>query len=94
MRRYRAEFKRLVHAAKDNPCVDCGEQYPPEVMELDHVFGPKSFELAAPHTVRCLPGLTRLQTVEAEIAKCEVRCPTHHKLRHYWEDKLAEVAVS
>lgn len=80
---FRAEVKRLVHAAKDHPCVDCGVLLPPEVMELDHVRGVKSFDVSGPHTIRCIPDLTRLETLELEIAKCDPRCPTHHKLRHF-----------
>ena len=51
---------------------------PPEVMELDHVRGEKSFGLSV--------GRLRLQPLDlirAEIAKCDVRCPNCHRMRHY-----------
>jgi len=92
MRRYRATWMRMVHDAKKKPCIDCGrDDLPPEVMELDHVRGEKAFEVSQPHGVRCVDGKTRLQMLEDEIAKCDPRCPTCHRLRHY-EAQLEPVA--
>lgn len=70
---------QAVLAAKDGPCVDCGVQLPAAVMELDHVRG-KSFALAQAAVAR-----RRLEDVLAEIAKCELRCPNCHRMRHYRE---------
>lgn len=72
---------RLVWETKGStPCVDCGVQLPPEVMELDHVRGDKSFGL----TYTALRWKT-VDEVRREIAKCEVRCPNCHRMRHYRE---------
>lgn len=56
-----------------HPCVDCGES-DPVVLEFDHVRGEK---------VAALSNMARRQfslaKLDAEIAKCEVRCANCHK---------------
>lgn len=68
--------KSMIRAAKDRPCVDCGIQLPPEIMDLDHVRGEKLFDLSR------AAAYSRLR-IQAELDKCEVRCPNCHRLRHY-----------
>lgn len=85
---YRRWFNRLsqpIRDAKDRPCQDCGTQLPPEVMELDHVRGEKVFGLAKWYAHKLPPGRTREEMIAEEIAKCEVRCPNCHRMRHYNE---------
>lgn len=75
----RSPATRLTLEARQTPCVDCGSRLPAEIMELDHVRGVKAFGFG---------GKIRSRTTEevtAEIAKCEVRCPNCHRLRHYRE---------
>ena len=63
---------------KTNPCVDCGELNP-IVLEFDHI-GEKKFiigEFAS-------KGAT-LNTVIAEVAKCQVRCANCHRKKTYKE---------
>ena len=71
--------KILLREAKADPCVDCGLTLPPECMELDHVRGRKRFNLCVSAAKSYGP-----ETIRAEIAKCDVRCPNCHRLRHYW----------
>ena len=56
-----------------HPCVDCGEA-DPVVLEFDHVRGNK---------VASLSNMAQRQfsiaKLDAEIAKCEVRCANCHK---------------
>lgn len=68
--------KQIVREAKDKPCVDCGTHLPPGCMELDHVRGVKKFSLSAAHAYS-------EKRIREEIAKCDVRCPNCHKLRHH-----------
>jgi len=79
-----SRLKNPVHAflraAKQGPCIDCGVKLPPEVMELDHVRGEKAFGLTY-----TLVRWRSLQEIEAEVAKCELRCPNCHRMRHYRE---------
>lgn len=83
----------LVIAARTGPCVDCGLQLPPECMDLDHVRGEKLFTLAQ----STVAGNRWTQDqVREEIAKCDLRCPSCHRLRHYREREgvvLTEVAA-
>lgn len=62
---------------KTNPCVDCGET-DPIILEFDHVTGTKEFNIS--DAAREGVGKKRL---EAEIAKCEVRCANCHRKKTY-----------
>jgi len=64
--------------ARSKPCVDCGITLLPNKMEFDHVRGDKLFEL----------GNTRNKSrtdeeIQNEIAKCDIRCKSCHRMRHY-----------
>ncbi len=56
-----------------HPCIDCGET-DPVVLEFDHVTGIKKANIA--DLTRCSYSL---ETLEKEIAKCEVRCANCHR---------------
>ena len=63
------EFKR-------RPCADCGGEFPPYLMDFDHVSGEKLDNICG----------MRMRTVSrdairAEIDKCEVVCATCHRAR-------------
>lgn len=77
-KRYR-ERSALILAAKDKPCTDCRIELPPKVMQLDHVRGTKLFAITKGIHSRSL------QALIDEIAKCDVRCPNCHAMRHYLE---------
>lgn len=74
----------MVRDAKDKPCVDCGVKYPLEIMDLDHVRGEKLCNLSK--IVNGIDGYFTYEQVAEGIAKCEPRCPTCHRMRHYRED--------
>jgi hypothetical protein len=62
---------------KRRPCADCGKQYPPYVMQFDHLDGStKAFNLSQSH------GKPRAAVLE-EIAKCEIVCANCHAARTY-----------
>ena len=63
-----------IRAAKSGPCAECGQRFPPEVMDLDHVQGTKAFSVS---------DMTRmsLTRVREEIAKCEPVCARCHRRR-------------
>lgn len=57
-----------------HPCVDCSEA-DPVVLEFDHVNGDKMASVSEAAYARAWTW----ERVEAEIAKCEVRCANCHK---------------
>ena len=74
--------KRLANYLSCHPCVDCG-QTDVRVLEFDHVREKKSGNISK------MVGLGySWSTIEAEIAKCEVRCANCHRIktneRHGW----------
>ena len=66
----------LLHSAKDRPCVDCDQRYPPCVMDFDHVRGKKLGAVGS--MVRRMASEARILT---EMAKCEVVCANCHRIR-------------
>jgi hypothetical protein len=75
--RYEAKNRALVLAAKAKPCTDCGGRWHPLVMEFDHLPGAKKVANLGDLRVR----KCGRDTILAEIAKCEVVCPTCHRIR-------------
>jgi hypothetical protein len=69
-----AKSRAKLDALKAHPCVDCNVQYPPAVMQFDHVRGVKSYNIGV--------GAMRKPTLEDELAKCELRCANCHAIRH------------
>lgn len=75
--------KKRVEAGRDyiwnylilNPCVECGEA-DPIVLEFDHVGTDKVDNVS-----RMLTQFCGLETIKAEIAKCEVVCANCHRKR-------------
>ncbi len=66
------QFRSFVQAHLDaNPCVDCGER-DLRVLQFDHVRGKKLTEVSK------LRGCS-LKRVQAEVAKCVVRCGNCHR---------------
>ena len=71
-----------------HPCVDCGEK-DPVVLEFDHVSGEKKFAISAR---RWSP--TKWDTIQEEIAKCEVRCANCHRRKTAQRKKNLQVSNS
>ena len=76
IKKRRAILYAIVLAHKNAPCTDCKIQYPPCVMDFDHIDPTnKKFEIAhAPH-------LKNEKILLEEIAKCELVCSNCHRLR-------------
>jgi hypothetical protein len=77
-KRYREEYRAELDKLKDAPCVDCGERFPPCVMDFDHIDpSSKKFSLAnAP------VGLS-WELVLSEVAKCDLVCANCHRIRTF-----------
>lgn len=59
------------------PCLDCGVEYPPPVMEFDHVRGEKEFGLAEACTRN-----VKMSVLRTEVEKCDLVCANCHRIRH------------
>ena len=79
----RAKRRReYLNQAKSVPCMDCGVQYPPYVMDFDHIAGEKAFGLSQ--------SLNRsFEKVLAEMEKCEVVCANCHRMRTFNEKEIS-----
>lgn len=72
---YGKRVRRIIWEYKARrPCSDCGNKYPPEAMDFDHVRGPKAFNIGNARSVA-------LKALAVEIAKCDLVCATCHRLR-------------
>lgn len=75
------ENKAYVRALKEaSPCTDCKVFYPYYVMDYDHVRGKKTAGLAV-----IVKG-SSLDTVKAEIEKCELVCANCHRIRTWMRE--------
>ncbi len=70
-------FIKTIMDIKDVPCMDCGEKYPSYVMDFDH--RDKSEKLFNIGQGRC----RGIDSVHAEIAKCDIVCSNCHRERTY-----------
>jgi hypothetical protein len=76
-----------LRAAKDAPCVDCGQRYPFYVMEFDHREGEtKLFNIADVTSKR----RTSKETLDRELAKCDLVCANCHRERTYQRRQQAK----
>jgi hypothetical protein len=70
-----AETRAFIAEAKNKPCADCKERYPPWVMDFDHRAGAeKEFNLSG-------SDWRSRKKIAAEIAKCDVVCANCHRQR-------------
>lgn len=72
-KRRRERGTALINEAKDVPCADCGNRYPPYVMDFDHK-GNKDYNVGN------MKGMSP-ETILLEIAKCDVVCANCHRIR-------------
>lgn len=75
IRVYEENRTRLYEYLSAHPCVDCNCA-DPRVLEFDHVHGSKIDAVT-----RLLSKRLCWSTIEAEIAKCEVRCANCHRIK-------------
>lgn len=74
--------KQIVKELKSNPCVDCRIELPWQCMDFDHID--PSERLFWVSNGNWDTSEARLRN---EIAKCELRCPNCHRLRHFHDDE-------
>lgn len=86
-KRKRIQHRQNIHAyLLAHPCVDCGEA-DPIVLEFDHRDPvEKSFDISTAASTTW-----KWETIEAEIAKCDVRCCNCHRRRTHAQRQLGEL---
>lgn len=77
--RRRQRIRKIIRAAKDKPCTDCGIKYPYYVMQFDHLA---TFEKVIELNKVASMGWSPVEIAE-EIAKCEVVCANCHAERSH-----------
>lgn len=70
------KLDELINGHKRRPCADCDIQYPPYVMDFDHLGDDKEFNIAFMRRHRMA-----FSKIELEISKCEVVCSNCHRER-------------
>jgi hypothetical protein len=58
------------------PCADCGQRFPPVVMDFDHRDGETKSG-----TISTKIGIWGWARILAEIAKCDIICANCHRIR-------------
>src|SRR6266404_1472235 len=71
--------QELVAVHKQSPCIDCGQQFPPEAMDFDHRDGVHKKENVA----QMVSASYSTQTIMEEILKCDLVCACCHRLRTF-----------
>ena len=71
----RQQFRELLRVAKDRPCADCGQRFPPYVMDFDH-RDPTSKRFRVSEM-----GSRNLAVFKTECEKCDVVCANCHRIR-------------
>lgn len=66
---------QFINELKSKPCTDCGESYPPYVMDFDHLD-----ESLKTRNVSTMTIWSRA-AIEKEISKCELVCSNCHRIR-------------
>ena len=77
--RQRKRLRAILWGFKQRPCQDCGDNFHPWVMELDHREG--TIKAAAVANL-VSKGCTDARLLE-EIDKCDVVCANCHRMRTY-----------
>ncbi len=77
--RRRKKLKTIMEEMKSKACNDCGETYPPYVMEFDHLDGHEKVESISKMINKERP----IQMILDELQKTEPICTNCHRIRTY-----------
>ena len=87
-REYRESRKEFVTQLKDKPCVDCGQKYPPYVMDFDHRMGETKRGSIANLVNQ---NFLTYSEILAEVTKCDLVCANCHRIRTFTRLSIVEV---
>jgi hypothetical protein len=71
-------LRKMVTEIKSRPCADCGGTFDPVCMDFDH--RPGEVKVAE---ISHLIARGAIDTIKAEIAKCDIVCANCHRVRTY-----------
>jgi hypothetical protein len=75
-KRYKQHLRKIFNDLKSKPCVDCGQTFPPFVMDFDHRDqNSKSGEVSR------MVLKSQLKDALKEVEKCDVVCANCHRVR-------------
>jgi hypothetical protein len=77
LRKWSAKRRAWLNEFKGKPCIDCGIQYPPHVMDFDHRIGTVKIMNVS------LAYRRSKSAVLAEMAKCDLVCSNCHRTRTF-----------
>ncbi len=86
-RRRREANKVNLVAAKNKPCMDCGNNYPSFVMDFDHVRGDKVMNVS-----EMMQHVMPWARIEEEILKCDLVCANCHRIRTFTRSAVSSEA--
>lgn len=83
----RASRKAYILAKKDCPCTDCGQSFPPCVMDFHHLDEEKksaSLKKRGQKHQSMLEEMSKWseKRIDAELENCVVLCANCHRIRH------------
>jgi len=85
--RRRKKLKGIVDSIKDTVCSECGEKFPPYVMELDHVDPSKKTDSISKMITKEKP----LEKILDELGQTRVICTNCHRIHTYNQRHPAEL---
>lgn len=72
--RYFEKRRAFFNWLKSAPCIDCGQCFPPECMDFDHITGTKMANVG--QLLYCSPS-----RIQKELVHCELVCANCHRTR-------------
>jgi len=78
-RHKRSEFAAWFSELKSGACSDCGQRWPPEAMQFDHVRGQKVASVG--RMAWSWSNIRTKKKILEEIAKCDLVCACCHAIR-------------
>ncbi len=75
---YQNQRKEWLSAIKSKPCQDCGQCYPPYVMDFDHRDSDTKIASISLMSIR---NTSSFEKIKLEIEKCDLVCANCHRQR-------------
>jgi hypothetical protein len=79
-------YRAFLEWLKAVPCLDCGKEYPPYVLDFDHRPGVEKKFVIGHWSVKRYP----LDVLQEEVMKCDLVCANCHRQRTHGERKVQQ----